>query len=73
MMKNGFWLILGMIIVSGCSPRNYFLVNSNAIVRYDRISRKFELVWHLNAKYNVRDSLIQRSDSIMIPIEPSCY
>lgn len=66
--KHIFWLIFAAVLLTGCAPHNYFLVNSDSIVKYNRFTGQFELVWHLHISKSMqgRDSLA--SDTIVIPL-----
>lgn len=49
MKQTSFWLyfglILGILVFSGCTPRDWFLVNSNGIATYNRATGNFEILW----------------------------
>ena len=68
MKKVIFWLIFGMILLTGCSPRNYFLVNSDLVARYNRTTGNWEVIWNTSLKHQgmAPDSIpiIVSSDSI---------
>lgn len=51
MKKVIFGFILVCITLMGCSPRNYFLFNSDMVARYDRVNGKWELVWNTSLKH----------------------
>jgi len=51
-MKNViFCLIFGIILLTGCSPRNYFLVNSDLVARYNRTNGNWEIIWNTSLKH----------------------
>ena len=68
MKKVIFGLIFGMILLTGCSPRNYFLVNSDLVARYNRTTGNWEVIWNTSLKHQsmAPDSIpiIVSSDSI---------
>ena len=51
MKKVIFWLIFGMVSFTGCSPRNYFLVNSDLVARYNRTTGNWEVIWNTSLKH----------------------
>ena len=51
MKKVIFWLIFGMVSLTGCSPRNYFLVNSDLVARYNRTTGNWEVIWNTSLKH----------------------
>lgn len=64
----GFKLILVSLLVMGCAPRDWFLINSSGIMTYNRHTGQFELLWESKSPAVVipHDSL--KSDTI-----PSSY
>lgn len=40
-----FGLITGLSLMSSCTPRGWFLVNSNGIATYNRTTGQFEVLW----------------------------
>lgn len=51
MKKVIFGLIFGMVSLAGCSPRNYFLVNSDLVARYNRTTGNWEVIWNTSLKH----------------------
>lgn len=51
MKKIVFGLILGSVALISCSPRNYFLFNSDMVAKYDRVNGKWELIWNTSMKH----------------------
>lgn len=64
----GFKLILVSLLVMGCAPRDWFLINSSGILTYNRHTGQFEMLWESKSPAVVihRDTLV--SDTI-----PSSY
>ena len=38
-------LVLSLVILSGCSPKTYFISNSDAYLSYNRAQGSWELIW----------------------------
>lgn len=64
----GFKLILLSLLVMGCAPRDWFLINSSGILTYNRHTGQLEVLWESKSPAVIihRDSL--KSDTI-----PSSY
>lgn len=52
MKKVIFGLIFGIVLFTGCSPRNYFLVNSDLVARYNRTTGNWEVIWNTSLKHS---------------------
>lgn len=48
--KIVFGMILSIILLTGCKPSNYFLVNSEMVGRYNRTTGEVELIWSTSLK-----------------------
>lgn len=46
MLKVVFGVISLMVLLSGCSRYDWFLVNSDIMARYDRSKGEWQLIWH---------------------------
>lgn len=66
MKKFVFGIILSLVTLTGCSPRNYFLFNSDYGMRYNRLTGEWQLEWKASAKGGRLDSIpiVVRVDSI---------
>lgn len=70
MKKLGLFFVIGLMVLTGCSPRSYFLINSDSVVRYDRMTGKFELIWRMSAQHLYQDSTDCKRDSVvLIPVD----
>lgn len=49
-LKIGFGMISIIILLAGCKPSNYFLVNSDIVGRYNRTTGEVELIWSTSLK-----------------------
>jgi len=56
-----FGMFLGVSLLMGCAPRDWFLVNSSGIATYNRHTGQFELLW----EQSVPDPIIVR-DTVYI-------
>lgn len=69
MKKFIFFLVFTLSLTTSCSPRNYFLVNSDSWIEYDRITGKVQVKWKwLLHKYR-GDTTITKQDSIIVPVK----
>lgn len=61
-----FLLISLSLVVCACTPRDWFLVNSSGIARYNRHTGEFEILWEQTSPkvIFVRDTV--REDSVTI-------
>lgn len=68
MKKVIFGFIFSIVLLTGCSPRNYFLVNSDLVARYNRTTGNWEIIWNTSLKHTglAPDSIpiIVSSDSV---------
>lgn len=56
MKKVIFGFISLMVLATGCAPSNWFLVNSEFDLNYDRIQQKWMITWHTNMRGGRLDS-----------------
>lgn len=45
-------LIVGQTMITACSPRNYFLIDSDMMLKYDRSQQQFMLIWNSSIKHH---------------------
>lgn len=59
MKKVFFSLILVSFLGVSCTPRDWFLVNSEGMMVYDRHKGTFEMIWETKAKevVTIRDTV----------------
>lgn len=51
MKKVIFGFILVSVLLSACSPKNYFLFNSDMMAKYNRTKGDWEVVWNTSLKH----------------------
>lgn len=51
MNKICFGFVFGSILLMGCSPRNYFLFNSDIMSKYNRSTGELEVFWSTSIKH----------------------
>lgn len=50
--EKGYFLVdFWYGLLTGCSPRNYFLVNSDLVARYNRTTGNWEVIWNTSLKH----------------------
>ena len=65
-------LIVGLTVITACSPRNYFLIDSDMMLKYDRSRQQFMLVWNSSIKHHgvnpdtIPSVLGTHSDTLMV-------
>lgn len=57
MKKVIFLMVLSLVLLTGCTPQNLFLVDSEAIWTWNRSTGKMELVWRFKTKRPVPDTI----------------
>lgn len=45
-------LIVVLTMITACSPRNYFLIDSDMMLKYDRTKQQFMLIWNSSIKHH---------------------
>lgn len=45
-------LIVVLTMITACSPRNYFLIDSDMMLKYDRTQQQFYLIWNSSIKHH---------------------
>lgn len=70
MKKVVFGFILIAVLLSACSPQNYFLFNSDMMAKYNRTKGDWEVVWNTSLKHlGVSPDtipLVGRTDSVTV-------
>lgn len=51
MNKICLWFVFGALLLMGCTPRNYFLFNSDMMSNYNRTTGNLEFVWTASIKH----------------------
>lgn len=70
MKKAILWLILGLVLLTGCNPRTYFLLDSRGVYRYDRahdtreLILEFSIVGHRQGQEIDTTGFSERADTI---------
>lgn len=46
-----FVFIFGAFLMVGCSPKNYFLIDSDLMAKYNRVTGDWEVIWNSSMKH----------------------
>lgn len=66
MKKVVFLMGLALVLLTGCTPQNLFLVDSEAIWTWNRSTGRMELVWRFKTTRPATDSASISSQMVLV-------
>ena len=60
-------MVLSVVLLTGCTPQNLFLVDSEAIWTWNRSTGKMELVWRFKTMRPAQDSVPDYKPMVINP------
>ena len=67
MKRVVFLMVLSVVLLTGCTPQNLFLVDSEAIWSWNRSTGKMELVWRFKTMRPAQDSVPDYKPMVINP------
>lgn len=67
MKKVIFLMVLSLVLLTGCTPQNLFLVDSEAVWSWNRSTGKMEIVWRFKTTRPAQDTVPNYKPLVLNP------